>query len=166
MASEKNNLFSGDTLHQIQQLRHQYKNQKIGFTCSCFYLLHSGHAIMLKDSRSQCDVLVVGLQTDPTIDRSTKNKPVLSFEERKTMIEAIRYVDHVIDYATEHDLYRILEELKPHVRILGSDWQGKSFTGDDLSISIHWHLRDHPWSTSSLRERVWKNECRKRETLK
>ena len=45
-----------------------------GFTCSCFDLLHAGHIIMLEDAKAQCDKLIVGLQTDPTIDRPEKNK--------------------------------------------------------------------------------------------
>ena len=44
----------------------------IGFTCSCFDLLHAGHILMLEDAKRQCDKLIVGLQTDPTIDRPEK----------------------------------------------------------------------------------------------
>ena len=50
----------------------------VGFTCGAFDLLHAGHILMLKDSKKQCDYLVVGLQTDPTIDRAEKNKPIQS----------------------------------------------------------------------------------------
>ena len=46
----------------------ELKNKKVGFTCSTFDLLHAGHHIMLEDSKKQCDILVVGLHTDPTID--------------------------------------------------------------------------------------------------
>ena len=55
----------------------------VGFTCSCFDLLHAGHILMLQDAKRHCNKLIVGLQTDPTIDRSdTKNKPIQSLEER------------------------------------------------------------------------------------
>ena len=43
--------------------------EKVGFTCSSFDLLHAGHILMLEDARKQCDKLIVGLQTDPTLDR-------------------------------------------------------------------------------------------------
>ena len=82
---------------------------KKGFTCSCFDLLHAGHILMLKDAREQCDYLIVGLQTDPTIDRPEKNKPIQSFEERKIQLEAVRYVDEIIVYETEQDLYDLLK---------------------------------------------------------
>jgi glycerol-3-phosphate cytidylyltransferase len=57
--------------------------KKVGFTCSCFDLFHAGHIMMLKESKSICDYLIVGLQTDPTIDRPEKNKPIQSLEERE-----------------------------------------------------------------------------------
>lgn len=150
-------------LEQIRKLKikHTYKN--IGFTCSCFDLLHCGHCIMLEDCKKQCDVLVVGLQTDPTIDRKNKNKPIQSFEERKIMISSISYVDEVIEYSTEAELEELLKLLNPSVRILGSDWRGKNYTGYLLPITIHWHERNHDWSTSNLRRRVY--VCEKEKLL-
>lgn len=142
------------------------KHQRVGFTASSFDLLHAGHYLMLKDAKKQCNVLVVALQSDPTLDESyrvqtggkNKNKPVQSFEERKIQIEGCKYVDHVIPYNTEADLLNILNELNPDVRILGSDWKGKEYTGHELNIEIHWHNRDHDYSTSNLRKRVYKAE--------
>tara|TARA_B100000287_G_scaffold433811_1_gene496492 strand:- start:4321 stop:4731 length:411 start_codon:yes stop_codon:yes gene_type:complete len=131
---------------------------KIGFTCSSFDILHPGHIIMLKDCKNVCDHLIVGLQTDPTIDRSTKNKPIQTFEERKIMIESIRYVDEVTVYSTEDELYQLIQRINPDVRILGTDWKGKEYTGIDLDIPIYWHIRNHDWSTTNLRKRVAKQE--------
>ena len=129
-------------------------NKKIGFTCSCFDLLHAGHLIMLKDAKAQCDKLIVGLQTDPTIDRKDKNKPVQTLEERRIQLEAVKYVDEIIEYDTELELKQLLFELDPHIRILGSDWKGKPFTGYSLHIPIYFHERDHDYSTSDLRKRI------------
>ena len=52
------------------------KMSKIGFTCGAFDLLHAGHIVMLKEAKENCDYLIVGLQTDPSIDRKKKNKPI------------------------------------------------------------------------------------------
>lgn len=142
------------------------QKQKVGFTCSTFDLFHAGHYLMLKDAKNQCDILVVGLQTDPTLDEEyrmetggkNKNKPIQSFEERKIQIEGCKYVDHVIPYSTEEDLFKLMRELRPDIRILGSDWKGKQFTGQELGIPIHWHSRDHDYSTSNLRKRVYLGE--------
>jgi len=128
-----------------------------GFTCGAMDLLHAGHVLMLKECRSKCDYLIVGLHTDPTIDRKDKHKPVETVEERKIRLEGCRYVDEVILYDTEKDLYNILEKLKPSVRFLGVDWEGKNFTGDDLPIEVIFNSRGHNYSSSNLIDRI-KNE--------
>ena len=141
---------------QLIEFRKKHYNIKIGFTCSCFDLLHTGHVIMLKDAKDQCDILVVGLQTDPTLDRpDTKNKPVQDFEERNIMIHAIRYVDKVVKYSTESELKMMLKRLAPDIRILGTDWKNKNYTGHELDIPIYRHTRNHGWSTTNLRNRVY-----------
>ena len=128
---------------------------KIGFTCSCFDLLHAGHILMLKDAKAQCDKLIVGLQIDPTIDRPlTKNKPIQSLRERKIQLEAVKYVDDIFVYETESDLIDLLKLIKPDVRILGSDYKDESFTGDELNIPIYYHERDHDYSSSDLRKKI------------
>ena len=127
----------------------------VGFTCSCFDLLHAGHIIMLQYAKRRCDKLIVGLQSDPTIDRpDTKNKPIQSLEERQIQLEAVKYVDEVFTYDTEEDLYKKLLDINPDVRILGSDYIGKSFTGDDLDIKIYYHDRNHNYSTTNLRKKI------------
>ena len=129
-------------------------NVKVGFTCGAFDVLHTGHALMLQEAKSVCDYLVVGVQSDPNIDRPAKNKPVQSYEERIIMVKAIRYVDEVVLYNTEDDLVDLLRNLKPDIRILGSDWQGKKYTGWDLPIEPYFNSRDHGYSSSSLRKRI------------
>ena len=127
----------------------------IGFTCSCFDLLHTGHILMLEDAKKQCEKLIVGLQEDPTIDRpNSKNIPIQSLKERKKMLEAIKYIDKIIIYKTEKDLYQLLQKLKPDIRILGSDYKNKSFTGDDLNIKIYYHDRNHSYSSTNIRKRI------------
>ena len=109
-------------------------------------LLHAGHVLMLKECKQQCDYLIVGLQTDPTTDRPNKNKPVETLEERRIRLEGSKYVDEIVIYETESDLYKILQELKPDVRFVGADHQGKPFTGDDLPIPVIFNSREHKFS--------------------
>jgi len=131
---------------------------KKGFTCGAFDLLHAGHALMLKECKSYCDYLIVGVQTDPSIDRKEKNKPVQNFEERVTMVKSIKWVDEVVFYETESDLYELLKKLPINIRIVGSDWKGKKFTGYDLNTTVVFNTRDHGYSTSELRKRVYESE--------
>ena len=138
---------------------------KKGFTCSCFDLMHPGHIKMLQDARDQCDYLIVGLQEDPTIDRpNTKNKPIQTLNERYIMLSAVRFIDEIMIYKTEDDLYSYLKKNKPDIRILGSDYDipDKRFTGDNLDIDIYYHRRDHDWSTTNLRKRITDEENKKK----
>jgi len=136
--------------------RKKHLMDKIGFTCSCFDLLHVGHILMLKDAKEQCDKLIIGLQTDPTLDRPEKNKPIQSQKDRYIQLEAVKYVDDIFVYDTEASLLDLLKLVKPDVRILGSDYEGKSFTGDNLNIPIYYHKRNHNYSSSNLRKEIIK----------
>ncbi len=136
---------------------------KIGFTCGAFELCHAGHIMMLEEAKSVCDYLIVGLQTDPSIDRpDTKKKPIQSIEERKKVLSAIKFVDEITIYEREADLYDLLKNgvngKKIDLRILGADWKGRHFTGDDLPIPVYFNKRTHNYSTSELRRRVYEAE--------
>ena len=135
---------------------------KIGFTCSTFDLFHAGHLLMLEEAKKQCDYLIVGLQTDPTIDRpKEKNKPVQSVFERFIQLEACKYVDKVIPYATEKELIDILLSYHIDVRILGEEYMDKDFTGMELEMEFHFNKRRHSFSTTELRQRVVAAEINK-----
>jgi glycerol-3-phosphate cytidylyltransferase len=134
---------------------------KTGFTCSTFDLFHAGHIMMLKEAREQCDYLLVGLQTDPTIDRKEKNKPIQSVFERFVQLKACKYVDEVVVYATEKELRDILLSYPIDVRILGEEYQGKEFTGHDISMQFYFNNRRHSFSTTELRQRVVDAEINK-----
>jgi glycerol-3-phosphate cytidylyltransferase len=127
---------------------------KTGFTCSTFDLFHAGHVIMLEEAKKQCDYLIVGLQTDPTIDRPHKNKPVQTVFERFVQLKACRYVDEVVVYATEKELLDILLSYPIDVRILGDEYINTRFTGQDLNIELYFNTRRHSFSTTELRQRV------------
>ena len=126
----------------------------IGFTCGSFDLLHAGHVLMLKEVKEQCDYLIVGLQTDPTIDRPEKHTPIESVKERMIRLKGCKYVDKVIFYTTEEELLRILKEVKPDIRFVGIDHKGKPFTGDKLPIKVVFNSREHDYSSSNLITRI------------
>jgi glycerol-3-phosphate cytidylyltransferase len=130
----------------------------IGFTASAFDLLHSGHIMMLREAKQQCDYLICGLQIDPSIDRPGKNKPIQSIVERYTQLAAVRYVDEIIPYLREEDLEDILEMYPIDIRILGEEYKDKDFTGRDIcksrEIKLYFNVRDHRFSTSELRKRI------------
>jgi glycerol-3-phosphate cytidylyltransferase len=134
----------------------------VGFTCSAFDLLHAGHVAMLREAKSQCDYLICGLQIDPSLDREEKNTPIQTIVERYTQLQAISYVDEIIPYVTEEDLLDIISMLPINVRILGDEYRNKEFTGKEIcqkrGIKLYFNNRDHNFSTSSLRKKVYDRE--------
>ena len=106
---------------------------KIGITFGSFDLFHAGHVFMLEEAKTVCDYLIVGLQSDPTIDRpTTKNRPVQSIVERQVQLRGCRYVDEIILYNTEEELLDILKTVRWDIRIIGQDYSGRNFTGSAL----------------------------------
>ena len=139
----------------------------IGFTCSAFDLLHAGHVAMLREAKSQCDYLICGLQVDPSLDRKEKNSPIQTIVERYSQLQAIEYVDEIIPYITETDLEDIISMLPINVRILGDEYRNKEFTGKGIcqkrGIKLYFNSRDHNFSTTNLRKKVYDREDIRRE---
>ncbi len=151
--------------NKVKQLKAEGKT--IGITFSTFDLFHAGHIAMLSEAKNHCDYLIVGLQTDPTIDRpDSKNPPVQSIVERQIQVSACRFVDEIVVYQTEKDLEDILLTLPIDVRILGIEYADKNFTGRKIcegkGIELVFNSRDHSFSSSNLRQRVWEAENIKR----
>lgn len=129
-------------------------SNKVGITASCFDLLHAGHIAMLKETKTHCDYLICCLQVDPTLDRPEKNKPVQSLVERYIQLQATKYVDEIIPYASEQDLMEILTTYQIDVRFIGEEYKDKQFTGCELDIPIYYNARKHSFSSSELRKRL------------
>jgi glycerol-3-phosphate cytidylyltransferase len=119
-------------------------------------LFHAGHVSMMEYCKLHCDFLIVGLQTDPSICRSQKNKPVQTLIERYVQLKGCRYIDQIVPYQTEEELLELLTVYSQviKVRFVGDDWRNKNYTGHDLNIPVHFNPRFHNYSTSELRTRV------------
>jgi glycerol-3-phosphate cytidylyltransferase len=138
----------------------------IGFTCSTFDLLHAGHILMLAECKQLVDYLIVGIQTDPTIDRpEVKNKPVQSIVERYVQLTAVKFVDEIIVYDTEKDLEDLLMFLPITMRICGEEYKERHLTGRDIcdsrGIKTYYNSRTHRFSSSELRQRTYQSELSK-----
>ena len=127
---------------------------EVGITAGSFDLFHAGHVLMLKDAKDQCDYLIVALQTDPTIDRKEKNKPIQTMYERFVQLDACKYVDKIIPYETEDDLYTLIMNTDVDIRIIGNEYRNEDFTAREVGLEIYYNARNHQWSTTELRERI------------
>ena len=129
-----------------------------GITAGTFDLLHTGHILMLKEAKEQCDYLICALHVDPSIERESKNKPIQTLYERYIQLRAVSYVDEIIPYETEEELETILQTENIDVRIIGEDYLGKYFTGHYLyesgKMDLHYNKRAHNYSSTELRNRI------------
>ena len=135
---------------------------KKGITFGAFDLFHAGHVLMLKEAKSICDYLIVCIQSDPSLDRVEKNKPIQSLIEREIQVSACTYVDEIIIYDSEEDVLKIIETVDWDVRILGEEYRDKEFTGRDQTLDkCYFNKRPHNFSSSELRERVSREHFKK-----
>lgn len=129
---------------------------KVGVIAGNFDVIHPGYIKMFKECKSKCDRFVILLHTDPSIERPHKLKPILSVEERIEILESIKYITDVHTYTYETELIELLKGINPDVRFLGDDYKGKTYTGYELNIPIHYLNRDHGWSTTKFKTLIAK----------
>lgn len=133
------------------------KKYPVGLVAGAFDVIHPGYILLLRDAKSICHHLIVALHRDPSREKPlTKLPPVLSVEERTMILLAIRYVDEVIPYDTEAELFLLLSARKPDVRILGDDYRRmvKRVTGATLRIPVYYHPRTTEWTATLFKERI------------
>ena len=129
---------------------------KKGFVAGNFDVIHPGYVKMFKECNINCDNFTVLLHSDPSIERPEKLKPILTLDERIEFLSSIKYIHDIQSYTYESELYELIISGEYSVRFLGDDYRGKSFTGDDLNISIHYLNRDHGWSTTKFKNLIAK----------
>jgi len=126
----------------------------LGFTAGNFDLLHPGYINTFEEAKRHCDKFIIFLQQDPSLHRKSKYKPVIPLYDRYRALMAIKHIDDVYMYQTEEELYELIKFWKPDVRILGEDYIGKPFTGDDLPPKVIYTTRSHNWSTTKLKDLI------------
>lgn len=150
---------------RLEPLPEDYQIFPFGIVASAFDMLHAGHVLMLEDAKRLCGYLFVGLQDDPSTTPASyrgkqKNKPIQDREMRFIQLEPhIRGHGEIFRYNTEKQLRVRIEKiaaLGPHIRVLGSDWEGKYATGQELATLRYYHRRNHPWSSTYMREELAK----------
>lgn len=130
---------------------------KVGLFPMVADVLHAGHILAIEEAKSKCDYLIVALYCSP------KRKPniVQSIFERFTQLSAIKYVDEVIPYEDEEDVYRVLLSVKFDIYFLGADYKNKRFEGQDLVENLGKEIcylsRNHTMSSSKLKSDIIKS---------
>ena len=129
-------------------------SQIVGVIAGNFDVIHPGYIYMFDECKKHCDILLLLLHEDPSIERPEKIKPILDLNERNMILSSLKQIDQIITYQIESDLYDILKTEQIDIRFLGDDYKDKSFTGDDLGIPIHYLDRSHGWSTTKFKKLI------------
>ena len=127
---------------------------KTGVIAGNFDVIHPGYIKMFKECKSYCQQFVILLHVDPSIERPEKLKPILSKEERTEVLTSIKWIDSIAYYTYEKELVELLKGLEPDIRFLGDDYRGRTYTGFELNIPIHYLNRDHGWSTTKFKKLI------------
>ena len=129
-------------------------SQIVGVIAGNFDVIHPGYVYMFDECKKHCDILLLLLHEDPSIERPEKIKPILNLNERDMILSSLKQIDRIITYQIESDLYDILKTEQIDIRFLGDDYKDKAFTGDDLGIPIHYLDRSHGWSTTKFKKMI------------
>lgn len=111
------------SLQEMVNLRNSWYDIKIIWTNGCFDILHRGHIEFLKRCKEQGDFLIVGLNSDKSMEK-IKRRPINRQEDRAAVLDSIKYVDYVVIF-DDLEPSRIISLLKPDVAIKAGDWEGK-----------------------------------------
>jgi len=107
--------------------------KKTVFTNGCFDILHTGHLTLLKEAKAQGDYLIVGLNSDDSIQNLKGNdRPYNNFAIRRQQLELIPYVDEIIEFSEETP-YNLIKDIKPNLIVKGGDYTIEEVVGHDLA---------------------------------
>lgn len=135
------------------------KKKIIGYTTGVFDMFHIGHLNILKRAKEQCDYLIVGVSTDELCKSYKKKEPIIPYEERKTIIEAIKYVDKVVPQ-TDRNKFAAWERIKFDIMFVGDDWKNSPLFTElenrfkDVGVKIVFFPYTKTTSSTILREKL------------
>lgn len=147
----------------MEKVSNILKKKKVGYTTGVYDMFHIGHLNLLKRAKENCDYLIVGVSTDELVMQYKKKMPIIPFEERKQIVESIKYVDEVVPQINR-DKMEAYNKYKFDVMFVGDDWKG-----NELFVETEKKLKEHnvnvvyfPYtkgiSSTKLREMIEKKE--------
>ena len=125
--------------------------EKIIWTNGCFDVLHRGHIELFKYAKSLGTKLYVGIDSDEKVkvDKG-KSRPINNVQDRKFLLESIKYIDKVIIFSTTKDLENLIKSIQPNIMVIGSDWKGKTVIGKQYTKQLMFFDRIGDYSTTNI----------------
>lgn len=121
------------------------------WTNGCFDVLHRGHIELFKYAKSLGTKLYVGIDSDAKVKREKgKDRPINNVQDRKFMLESIKYIDKVFTFDSKEGLEDRIEEVLPDIMVIGSDWKGKAVVGEQYANKLVFFDRIEGYSTTEI----------------
>ena len=127
------------------------EEEKIIWTNGCFDILHVGHIELFKYAKDLGSKLYVGIDSDEKVKRDKgDDRPFNKLSDRIKVLESIKYIDKVISFDSTEGLENLVQEHKPHVLIVGSDWRNKTVVGEQHAQHVRFFDRIEEYSTTKI----------------
>jgi rfaE bifunctional protein nucleotidyltransferase chain/domain len=149
--------FPIDTITKIKR-----KGKKIVFTNGCFDIIHIGHVLYLEEAKSLGDYLIVGINTDFSVQNLKGNhRPINDLKCRSNVLAALESVDLVIPFSEETPL-KLIEKILPDILVKGGDWKPETIVGSQIVINNGGQVKSlkfiEGYSTTAIEQKI-KSEC-------
>tara|TARA_Y100001951_G_C11089527_1_gene155919 strand:+ start:123 stop:518 length:396 start_codon:yes stop_codon:yes gene_type:complete len=120
------------------------------FVNGCFDVLHRGHVELFKHAKGSGTFLTVGIDTDRRVkELKGDSRPINSQEDRKFMLESIKYIDQVVIFDSEEELEDLILHLSPHAMIVGEEYKNKRVVGHHPGIELKFFKKINGYSTTN-----------------
>ena len=139
------------------------KKKVIGYTAGVFDMFHIGHLNILRQAKERCDYLIVAVSTDELCESYKKKKPIVCYDERKEIVESIKYVDEVVPQI-DRNKFGAWEKVGFDVMFVGDDWKGSPLFSEleerfkEVGVRIEYFPYTRGTSSTILREKLDKME--------
>ena len=128
-----------------------FSEESVVFTNGCFDILHRGHIEMLRYCRMRGDIVIVGIDADARVKRNKgPHRPINSAEDRKIMLESLRFVDRVEIFENEEDLTALVDRYSPDLMIVGEDYRNKKVIGSEYALELEFFPKVGEYSTTQV----------------
>lgn len=125
-----------------------------------FDVFHPGHLALLKYAADKGEVHV-GIDSDLRVkELKGPDRPMFSQEQRKEMLESLKFVKKVYIFYNDDELERIIQQVEPTLMVIGSDYENKRIIGKEFVSGICFFSRIKGISTSEILNYTWNNSDR------
>ena len=140
------------------------KKYKTGYTAGVYDMFHVGHLNLIMNAKAYCDHLIVAVSTDEVVQKNKNKTPIIKYEDRARIVEAIRYVDEVVPQTDYSDKLSAAKKYNIDVMFVGDDWKGTEKWDrierqlKEIGVDLIYRPYTHSISSTMLREKILNQE--------